>query len=114
MATILWNPIVAMLHNVRANRWHPILYYECPLPGPPDAAKPVRHKSKGHHTEGYTTREDAIIGAKMVAAAVSKECSDTGKCRLALEEDIPWGGDGIPADVAFFVETADGKLKKAF
>lgn len=111
MATILWNPIVAMLHNVRANRWHPIVYCESPLPGPVDAAKPVRHKSKGHHTEGFATREEAIAGANQVADKIAKECSDTSKCRLALEEDIPWGGDGIPADVAFFGEV-DGKLKK--
>jgi hypothetical protein len=114
MNGVLWNPIVAMLRNVRANRWHPIVYYESPLPGPADTDKPVRHKSKGHHTEGFATREEAVASAKQLAEVVAKECSDTGKCRLALEEDIPWGGDGIPANMAFFVETADGKLKKAF
>jgi hypothetical protein len=55
------NPILAMLFNAKENRWHPILFLESPLPGPPDAAKPVRHKSKFHHTTGFPIRVGAIV-----------------------------------------------------
>ena len=40
------NPIWAMLHNEKTNRYHPILFHERPLPGPYSLDKPVRHKSQ--------------------------------------------------------------------
>jgi hypothetical protein len=105
------NPIIAMLHNVGANRWHPIVFIEHPLPGPYDAAKPHRHKSSGHHTEGFETREAAVanvndeLSGKIASRAL-------GLTRIALDDDIEWDGEGIPAIVAFFVEV-DGKVKRA-
>ncbi len=46
---ILFKPIIANLHNMKTGRYHPILFHEVPLPGPPNNGKPERHKSKGHH-----------------------------------------------------------------
>ena len=38
---MLFNPIFAMLRNTKTNRFHPILFKESPLPGPPAADKPM-------------------------------------------------------------------------
>lgn len=99
------NPIVAMLHNTAENRWHPVLYLESPLPGPPDASKPVRHKSKMHHTGGFDTREAALANAKELM-------TQTDCTKSALAEDMEWDGGEIPADMAFFVQ--DGPDKNVY
>lgn len=107
----MFNPILAILHNVKLNRWHPILFLENPLPGPPSADKPVRHKSKFHHTNGFDTRDAAVKSAtEELAPAVEKEW---GKPKFALSADMPWDGEDVPASVAFFVEV-DGVTKPAF
>jgi hypothetical protein len=96
----MFNPVVSMLHNVKLNRWHPILFYESPLPGPPSPDKPVRHRSKGHHTQGFDTREAALISAKDLAEKIAPE--SIGPVSLALEADFPWDGEDIPAMVVYF------------
>ncbi len=106
MAIVLWNPIVGMLFNEKLRRWHPILFVEAPLPG---GGGPVRHKSKGHHTDGFEKREDAVKSAQELSEKVAKECSDTGKCSLAISEDMLWDGEDVPASVAFFGEK-DGQI----
>ena len=99
------NPIVTLLHNTKLNRWHPSLYLESPLPGPPEADKPVRHKSKMHHTNGFDTREAALASAvELIGRA--------GGTKLALGADLEWDGEDIPADVAFFVQ--DGADKNVY
>lgn len=108
----LFSPVVAMLHNQKLNRWHPILYVESPLPGPPTPEKPIRHKSKGHHTTGFETREAALTSARELAMR-AKEHS-IGNVRLAVEEDLPWDGNGIPADTAFFINLSETTAKRAF
>lgn len=92
------NPIIGMIHNRKLNRWHPALYLESPLPGPPNGDKSVRHKSKMHHTAGFATREEAIKNA-MDDLAPKCECR-----QFALEEDIEWDGEDVPAEVAFFTK----------
>ena len=106
-------PIIAMLHNTKEDRWHPIIFLESPLPGPPDAAQPVRHKSKNHHTAGFATRAEALSSLTGPEGLVARIGAMFGKPETCLEEDIPWDGEGIPAMVAFFVEV-DGKLQIAF
>lgn len=103
------NPIVALLFNQKLGRWHPIYYTEAPLPGPPSPDKPVRHRSRGHHTDGYATRPEALEGAKAIGEALDKDC--TGKCKYALAEDLAWDGEDIPADTAFFIDLPDGSVK---
>ena len=108
---MLMNPIVALLHNLKLNRWHTIVYEERPLPGPDSPDKPVRHKSFGHHTEGFTTREAAVADANEMAKKIVTE-GLWSSCKLALGEDMPWDGEDIPADVAFFAPNPDGTMKR--
>lgn len=96
---MLFNPIIAMLHNTETNRYHPIVFVENPMPGPPTPNKPVRHKSKGHHTTGFDTREEALESANKMA----KE-RDMKRC---LDGDIVWDGQSMPASVHFFATEGD-------
>ncbi len=100
----MFNPIVAMLHNTKLNRWHPITFQEAPLPGPPSTDKLIRHKSLGHHTEGFSTRDEAVIFAKEHAVRI-KEVSVDGGAQTCLDEDIPWNGEDVPAISTFFTES---------
>lgn len=105
------NPVIAMLHNTKLNRWHPIFFAEKPLPGPPGSDKPIRHKSASHHTEGFETREAAL-------SAIENDLKDrigsyAGVApEVCLEGDFPWDGEGTPAMVVYFVRT-EGKLSPA-
>lgn len=101
----VYSPVIAMLHNTKLNRWHPIYFLESPLPGPFSAENPTRHKSKGHHTEGYPTREEAV--ASLLGLQTSLEIS-VGTPEMCLGCDIPWDGEGIPAISCMFVKTGNG------
>lgn len=102
------NAIIALLHNVRDNRWHPIIYLENSLPGPPSPDKPVRHKSKGHHTTGFPTRDEAVANARGDLAVKVRENFNYGiPPGFALAADIPWDGVDVPASAAFFVKDGD-------
>jgi hypothetical protein len=80
-----------MLHNTATNRWHPILFVESPLPGD---SKVIRHKSKGHHTEGFATQAAANESAEALATQT--------QARLLLEDVGEWDGLEVPAAVRFF------------
>ena len=95
---MLFNPVVAMLHNQKTDRYHPILFQESPLPGPPSDDKPVRHKSFGHHTTGFDTREEALDNIE-TDESIRSECPNITK---HLDKDIEWDGEGTPASVCFF------------
>jgi hypothetical protein len=88
---MLLNPIVCLLHNTATDRWHPILFVESP---PPGDSKIIRHKSKGHHTQGFDSQEAANQGAKELAANVH--------ARLLLEDVGEWDGTALPAAIRFF------------
>lgn len=96
----MYNLIFAMLHNTKTGRFHPILFYESPLPGNPENL--VRHKSKGHHTEGFDSRDDAL-------ASIEGKRSEWN-FRTCLEKDFTWDGEDTPAMVVFFAES-QGKLE---
>ena len=95
------NPIVGMIHNVKENRWHPILFDERPLPGNPENL--IRHKSLGHHTVGFPTRAKALVN---IDEDLIPKCDCPVK--KALEKDFPWDGEGVPAMVVFFKDNGDG------
>jgi hypothetical protein len=92
---VLLNPIIANLHNTKTDRYHPILFEERQLPG---GGGPTRHKSRGHHTVGFDTRDEAI--AECVKMSENPDCGG----RLCVEKDFPWDGEGVPATVVFFAE----------
>lgn len=96
----LLNPVIAMIHNTPAGSWHPVIFEERPLPGPPAADKPTRHKSKGHHTAGFATRQEALDHIETDLAPRIKALS--GSPRLALGGDISWNGQGVPAAARIF------------
>jgi len=103
----MWNFIIAMLHNLKTDRFHPILFYESPLPSSSEDSKVVRHKSKGHHTVGFDTREQAIEFAQTTMKEYYPNARD------CIEKDFPWDGEDTPAMVVFFGEN-DGKLIPMF
>jgi hypothetical protein len=92
---MLLNPIMAMLHNTKDERWHPILFEERPLPGNPENL--VRHKSRGHHTTGFPTRDEAMAWARGEADRIEG-------LRFCLDKDFPWDGEDVPAMVIYFGE----------
>lgn len=100
----MFNPIVANLHNTKTNRYHPILFDERPLPG---GGGPTRHKSRGHHTAGFDTREEAIAECEKMVA------NPQIGGRLCVDKDFAWDGEDVPAMVVFFSE-AGGRLQPAF
>lgn len=112
MNGMIVNPIVAMIFNTKLNRWHPVIFREAPLPGPDSLDKPVRHKSQGHHTAGFEKREDAVAEANNFAKQIVEHGMWSG-CKTCLEpeQDVPWDGEDIPADVAFFVQDGDDNTK---
>lgn len=99
---MLLNPIIGMIHNTTAETWHPVVFVESPLPGPPSPDKPIRHKSKGHHTTGFKTRDEAVAEATAMKARMTGD--SIGEPRLVLDRDFPWDGNGIPAMVEYFIE----------
>ena len=104
------NPIMALLHNTKLNRWHPILFIEDPLPGPPSLDKPVRHKSKVHHTDGYETREAGLAGAEELITRLIEQ-GYAASIKRCLDNDMEWDGEDVPASIAFFTET-DGVIRR--
>ena len=91
--------LIMMLLNTSTNTYHPILYFENPLPGGPDVnLKVVRFKSKGHRTIGFENREDAL---NSIQPELIDKCKSLGyeKIRVETETDLPWDGEDIPADV---------------
>jgi hypothetical protein len=95
---MILNPIVAMLHDTTADRWHPLLFRESPLPGGEHTL--VRHKSKGHHTVGFATHEEAIAECHSMAEELKAHA--IGNVRTSLAKAFPWDGEGVPAMVVFF------------
>lgn len=89
------NPLIGMLHNTATNRYHPIYFFESPLPG---GGGPIRYKSKGHHTTGYATREEALVDIPKLNEELTKLY---GPVKQLLETDFIWDGTGIPAIVHF-------------
>jgi hypothetical protein len=102
------NPIIAMLENTKDHRFHPILFLFNPLPG---GGGPDRHKSKGHHTAGFGTREDAEKSVNEDLVPSVRE--NYGEPKLCLEKVFHWDGVGVPAMVVFFGEV-DGKVVPMF
>ena len=99
------NHVVANLHNVKTNRYHPILFREAPQPSWKPGDKLVRSKSAGHHTAGFDTRDEALTECRSIA--------DRQHARLCISKDFAWEGEDTPAMVVFFGEK-DGETVPVF
>ncbi len=79
-----------VLENAQTNRFHPISFRCSPAPSGPmefNGTKLERHKSLGHHTEGFDTIEEAQEWIKN-----HESCEFMGDVWL-------WDGTDIPAMV---------------
>lgn len=99
--------LIMMLYNTLKETWHPIFYFESPLPGPIEEATLIRFKSKGHHTTGFKTRDEALFSATELHKQLLEQKNTVF---VETEGDLPWDGVDIPADTQF--RKAD-YLKKA-
>lgn len=102
------SPIIAMIHNTKLSRWHPVIFVEKPLPGPYEENKPVRHKSAGHHTTGFATRQEALdyIAKELRPMTESRAI---GEVKESLDKDFAWNGEDVPVMTIFFGEVG-GKV----
>lgn len=101
---ISWNPVILLLHNEQTNRWHPILFWECPPPSS-ELGECIRWKSKGHHTLGFDSRDEAINsdqGGVLKLCALQHESKQGGDVYYDVSHDIPWDGIDLPASVTSF------------
>lgn len=99
---IVATPVVLMLKNTLSNKYHPIFYWECPLPAG-QLGDHLRWKSKGHHTTGFDNRDEAVSSA-MELVRQNKKMLVKGDVYYMLDEehDTLWDGSAMPADVATF------------
>jgi hypothetical protein len=92
--------LIQMLHNQKQDTYHPIFYYDTPLPGGFEEGsinnEVIRYKSKGHHTTGFKTRPEAVVSAMELLVKLEEQ-HDT--VTLNIEKDIEWDGEDIPADI---------------
>lgn len=88
--------IIAILKNEETQKFHPILYLYSPLPGGADVP---RYQSKGHHTNGFVFREEALSECIRLAG---KSTDHFGLTCLNVKTDLSWDGAEIPADRRFF------------
>lgn len=59
--------LVMMLKNTKENTYHPIMYFESLFAGGYESdanQKTLRYKSKGHRTNGFIERQDAVNSIK--------------------------------------------------
>ena len=92
--------LVMMLKNTKENKWHPIFYFESDFPGGPDSMlndTVIRYKSKGHHTTGFKSREEAVSSINDSLVNQIKSCGYIPN--LEIDSDIEWDGEDTPADV---------------
>jgi hypothetical protein len=91
--------LVMMLFNSKTNTYHPIYYLENWFPGPSDSEMNknyIRYKSKGHHTTGFTNRNEAV---KSINESLVEQIKSIGYTpNLELEADLSWNGDDVPID----------------
>ena len=82
-----------ILQNTATGRFHPIIFRPAPTPSESGLTSgPMRHKSAGHHTDGFATLEEAIADI---------EGKGLENCGAVWE----WDGDGVPAMVQWFSTT---------
>lgn len=74
----------AILHNTRTGRFHPMPFRASPRPSDDvEPGKPCRHRSIGHHTEGFPTEDAARVFI-----------AQSGWTAFGVHD---WDGTGMPA-----------------
>lgn len=93
--------LARILSNVSKGTYHPIFYYESPLPGPiEDRPSVIRFKSKMHHTTGFATLEEAkssIEDPEMESKL--RQTLFMSEFLKELDKPDPWDGLDLPLDV---------------
>jgi hypothetical protein len=82
--------VFCILRDETTGRFHPAFFEESPLPGPVEAAAEtivVRLKSKMHHTVGFESLEEAVVGLQEELIDRIK-VPETNICK----EPIDWDG----------------------
>jgi hypothetical protein len=90
--------LIMMLHNIKEDAYHPIFYFEHPFPGDESDRKVKRFRSKGHRTNGFKSRQEAL---DTIESEVREPLRNMGYViREELEEKdlLLWDGENIPAD----------------
>jgi hypothetical protein len=87
--------VIAMIHNTKLNRWHPVWFRDHPHSANTETV--WRFKSSAHHTEGFVSR-DAAMDSILIELIPALE----GETRMFLDADYEWDGNDIPAIVQFF------------
>lgn len=92
--------LVMMLKNIKENTYHPIMYLESLFAGGFESEgnqKVIRYKSKGHRTNGFTERQDAV---NSIEKEIQSKLKQMGyNLNKELDGDLEWDGINIPADV---------------
>jgi hypothetical protein len=71
--------VLCILHDVTTDKFHPAFFEEKPFPGPilgVTEADIVRLKSKMHHTEGFSTLPEALVGLDEFALKIEVPASN--------------------------------------
>lgn len=97
------NPIITIVFDASKGRWHPIIF---------DEAKPIRHRSRAHHTGGFDTREGAVASA--IDFKEKLKDRSIGEIKLSLEQDLLWDGIDVPTFNVFFITNSSNQLVPAF
>lgn len=84
-----------MLKNTEKETWHPIFYFESPLPGQESKSDLIRFKSKGHHTSGFKNFGDAMVEAVSVETRLKSQGYSVFS---EVEPLLLWDGTETPVD----------------
>jgi len=95
--------LIGMLYDTVHDKWHPIFFKAHGFcSGDLENAK--RYKSGGHHTEGFATRDEAVVSIdETVVQLLESDCTVKNAWRKAFS----WDGEGIPAIQCLFYEDSD-------
>ena len=98
---VCWNPVFLILHNTKLNRWHPILFWECPPPSGHLGAC-FRWKSRGHHTSGFPSLAEAEKYIHEHGLPEQHKHKQGGHVYFDTDQPVEWNGEGTPAAVLSF------------
>lgn len=87
-----------MLINRKTNTYHPIYYMEHPFIAFEANENVIRFKSKGHHTTGFATRQEALDSIEEQLRVPLRKMGYAIREELEEERLLEWDGEDIPID----------------